>query len=78
MCIAVYTFLSHYTRSEDIIFEYLHSDNGSPMKGSTLMAFLDSLNVKVSFNRPRTSNDNPYIESLFRTIKYSSGYPIRF
>jgi len=62
----------------DIIFRYLHSDNGSPMKGSTLMAFLDTLNVKVSFSRPRTSNDNPYIESLFRTIKYSSGYPIRF
>ncbi|MEF9426625.1 MAG: integrase core domain-containing protein, partial [Candidatus Mariimomonas ferrooxydans] len=62
----------------DIIFGYLHSDNGFPMKGSTLMAFLDTLNVKVSFSRPRTSNDNPYIESLFRTIKYSSGYPIRF
>ena len=66
------------SRGEDIIFEYLHSDNGSPMKGSTLMAFLDSLNVKVSFSRPRTSNDNPYIESLFKTLKYSSGYPIRF
>ena len=66
------------SRSEDIIFEYLHSDNGSPMKGSTLMAFLDSLNVKVSFSRPRTSNDNPYIESFFKTLKYSSGYPIRF
>jgi len=66
------------SRGEDIIFEYLHSDNSSPMKGSTLMAFLDSLNVKVSFSRPRTSNDNPYIESLFKTLKYSSGYPIRF
>jgi len=66
------------SRGEDIIFEYLHSDNGSPMKGSTLMAFLDSLNVGVSFSRPRTSNDNPYIESLFKTLKYSSGYPIRF
>ena len=66
------------SRGEDIVFEYLHSDNGSPMKGSTLMAFLDSLNVKVSFSRPRTSNDNPYIESLFKTLKYSSGYPIRF
>ena len=66
------------SRSEDIVFEYLHSDNGSPMKGSTLMAFLDSLNVKVSFSRPRTSNDNPYIESLFKTLKYNSGYPIRF
>lgn len=66
------------SRGEDIMFEYLHSDNGSLMKGSTLMAFLDSLNVRVSFSRPRTSNDNPYIESLFKTLKYSSGYPIRF
>jgi len=66
------------SRGEDIIFEYLHSDNGSPMKGSTLMAFLDSLNVGVSFSRPRTSNDNPYIESLFKTLKYSSEYPLRF
>ena len=66
------------SRGEDIIFEYLHSDNGTPMKGSTLMAFLETLNVKLSFSRPRTSNDNPYIESFFKTLKYDSGYPVRF
>jgi len=66
------------SRGQDIVFKYLHSDNGTPMKGSTLMAFLDTLKVKVSFSRPRTSNDNPYIESFFKTLKYDSGYPIRF
>jgi transposase InsO family protein len=66
------------SKGEDITFKYLHSDNGSPMKGSTLMAFLNALNVGVSFSRPRTSNDNPYIESFFKTLKYDSGYPIRF
>jgi len=66
------------SRGENIVFEYLHSDNGTPMKGSTLMAFLDTLKVKLSFSRPRTSNDNPYIESFFKTLKYDSGYPIRF
>lgn len=41
----------------------LHADNGSPMKGLTLMALLRELNIDVSHSRPRTSNDNPFIES---------------
>jgi len=63
---------------QKICFESLHSDNGGPMKGITLMALLAYLNVEVSFNRPRVSNDNPFIESLFRTIKYHVSYPLRF
>ncbi len=63
---------------QKVCFEALHSDNGVPMKGITLMALLDYLNVEVSFNRPRVSNDNPFIESLFRTIKYHARYPLRF
>ena len=66
------------SRGQDIIFEYLHSDNGTSMKGSTLMAFLETLKVKLSFSRPRTSNDNPFIESFFKTLKYDSSYPVRF
>lgn len=54
----------------------VHSDNGAPMKG-TMVAFLDKLEVKVSFSRPRVSNDNSYSESLFRTMKYRSWYPKR-
>ena len=53
----------------------LHSDNGSPMKGATMLATLQRLGVMPSFSRPSVSNDNPYSESLFRTLKYSSIYP---
>ena len=46
----------------------LHSDKGSPMKGATLLVTLQRLGVLPSFSRPSVSNDNPYSESLFRTI----------
>ena len=55
----------------------LHSDNGSPMKGATMLATLENLGVVASFSRPRVSNDNPYAESLFRTCKYRPDYPRR-
>jgi putative transposase len=53
----------------------LHSDNGSPMKGATMLATLQRLGVVPSFSRPAVSNDNPYSESLFKTLKYRPGYP---
>lgn len=53
----------------------LHSDNGSPMKGATMLATLQALGVVPSFSRPSVSNDNPYSESLFRTLKYRPEYP---
>jgi transposase InsO family protein len=53
----------------------LHSDNGSPMKGATMLATLQELGVIPSFSRPSVSNDNPYSESLFRTLKYRPDYP---
>jgi transposase InsO family protein len=53
----------------------LHSDNGGPMKGSTMLATLQRLKVVPSFSRPRVSNDNPFSESLFRTLKYRPEYP---
>lgn len=55
----------------------LHSDNGSPMKGVTMLAKLQDLGVMPSFSRPSVSNDNPYSESLFRTLKYRPEYPER-
>lgn len=51
----------------------LHSDNGGPMKGATLLATLQTLGVTPSFSRPSVSNDNPYSESLFKTMKYTPG-----
>lgn len=53
----------------------LHSDNGSPMKGAAMLATLQALGVMPSLSRPSVSNDNPYSESLFRTLKYRPEYP---
>lgn len=55
----------------------LHSDNGSPMKGATMLATLQALGVMPSLSRPAVSNDNPYSESLFKTLKYRLDYPGR-
>lgn len=53
----------------------LHSDNGPIMKGATLLVTLKKLGVATSFSRPSVSNDNPYSESLFKTLKYCHFYP---
>ena len=53
----------------------LHSDNGSAMKGATLVATLERLGIVASFSRPHVSDDNPYSEALFRTVKYRPEYP---
>jgi len=55
----------------------LHSDNGSPMKGASLLETLYTLGITPSRSRPRVSNDNPYAESVFRTCKYRPGYPYK-
>lgn len=55
----------------------LHSDNGSPMKGATMLATMQKLGVVPSFSRPSVSNDNAYSEALFKTLKYVPGYPAR-
>lgn len=52
----------------------LHSDNGSPMKGATMLETLYNLGIVPSRSRPRVSNDNPYSESLFKTLKYRPNY----
>ena len=53
----------------------LHADNGGPMRASTMLATLERLGVVASFSRPRVSDDNPFAEALFRTMKYRPGYP---
>ncbi len=55
----------------------LHSDNGSPMKGATMLATLQRLGMIPSFSRPSVSDDNPYSESLFKTLKYTPAYPAK-
>jgi len=59
------------TRNHPLV---LHSDNGSPMKGATMLETLYALGVTPSNSRPRVSNDNAYAESLFRTVKYRPNY----
>jgi len=53
----------------------LHADNGSSMKGATMLATMQMLGVIPSFNRPGVSNDNPFSESLFKTLKYHPAFP---
>ncbi len=53
----------------------LHSDNGSPMQAATFLGLLETLGIQSSFSRPRVSNDNPYSEAMFRTLKYRPEYP---
>jgi transposase InsO family protein len=55
----------------------LHSDNGGPMKGQTILSTMQELGVTASRSRPSVSNDNPYSESLFRTLKYRPQMPVR-
>jgi putative transposase len=55
----------------------LHADNGAAMKGKTMLVKLEELGVLPSFSRPRVSDDNPFPESLFRTLKYRPSYPER-
>jgi len=49
----------------------LHSDNGAPMERMTMQAKMCDIRIVGSRNRPSGSNDNPYYESLFRTVKYN-------
>ena len=66
--------LKHRVRKDQLV---LHSDNGSPMKGATMLATLQRLGIMPSFSRPSVSNDNPYSEALFRTLKYTPAYPAK-
>ena len=58
--------------------QFVHSDNGNPMKGVTLVGLFYQLGIVPSYSRPRVSDDNPFIESFFKTLKYKSGYPKKF
>ncbi len=55
----------------------LHSDNGSPMKAQDFQNLLARLGITKSYSRPRVSNDNPFSESLFKTLKYTKDFPTK-
>jgi putative transposase len=56
----------------------LHADRGGPMIAGTVAELLNELGVAKSHSRPRVSNDNPFIEAHFKTLKYRPDYPTRF
>jgi putative transposase len=56
----------------------VHSDRGSPMKSEGLAQLLGILGVTRSFSRPRVSDDNPFSEAHFKTLKYQPDFPDRF
>ena len=57
---------------------WVHADRGSAMKSDTLAQLLASLGASRSFSRPRVSDDNPFSEAHFKTLKYQPDYPGRF
>jgi transposase InsO family protein len=56
----------------------LHSDRGTSMRSKTVAELLDDLGVTKSHSRPRTSNDNPFSEAQFKTMKYCPFFPGNF
>jgi putative transposase len=56
----------------------VHADRGSSMTSKTVAQLMDDLGVARSHSRPRVSNDNPYSESQFKTLKYRPDFPNRF
>ena len=56
----------------------LHADRGGPMKAKATALLLSDLGVIRTHNRPHTSNDNPYSESAFKTLKYQPRFPKNF
>jgi putative transposase len=55
----------------------VHADNGGPMKGATMLATIQRLGIMPSFSRPSVSDDNPFSESLFKTLKYCPSFPMK-
>jgi putative transposase len=56
----------------------IHADRGASMTSRTVAQLLDDLGVDRSHSRPRTSNDNPFSEAQFKTLKYRPDFPDRF
>jgi transposase InsO family protein len=64
--------------NDGVLPRYIHADNGGPMTSQPVSALLISLDVIRSHSRPHVSNDNPYSESNFKTLKYCPAFPERF
>jgi putative transposase len=69
------TCMKQHINPEQLI---IHSDRGPSMKSKAVALLLSDLGVTKSFNRPNVSNDNPFSEAQFKTLKYNSQFPGRF
>jgi len=69
------TYAKHDIRPKNLT---IHSDRGAPMTAKTTKQLLVDLGVTRSLSRPQVSNDNPYSEATFKTLKYHSTFPNRF
>jgi putative transposase len=56
----------------------IHADRGAPMRSQLVALLFSDLGIDASHSRPRVSNDNPFSESQFRTLKYRPEFPDRF
>ncbi len=56
----------------------IHADRGSSMRSKPVALLLADLGITKTHSRPHTSNDNPYSEAGFKTLKYRPGFPERF
>ena len=56
----------------------IHADRGSSMKSKAVAHLLSDLGITKTHSRPQVSNDNPYSESQFKTLKYCQAFPVRF
>jgi putative transposase len=64
--------VKHHLKGTPLV---IHSDNGSPMKAQSFQVLLTKLGITKSYSRPRVSNDNPYSEAMFKTVKYVPSFP---
>ena len=56
----------------------IHADRGAPMRSKLVALLFSDLGIDASHSRPRVSNDNPFSEAQFRTLKYRPAFPDRF
>jgi len=71
-------FIAETIERNGLVPHTVHSDRGTSMTSKSVSQMLIDLGVTRSHSRPKTSNDNPYSEAQFKTIKYSGDYPDRF
>ncbi len=64
--------------NQGIAAEVIHSDRGTAMTSLSVAELLSVLGISKSHSRPKTSNDNPYSEAQFKTLKYCPAFPDRF